>query len=113
MGLLFDQNLSHRLVSLLAVEYPGSEHVRSVGLADADDEIVWDFARDHGHVIVSKDVDFFHRSMLRGHPPKVIWLRVGNGPTSEIERLLRVHHGDLSSFIADPRGAFLTLPPEI
>jgi len=37
MKLLFDQNLSPRLLRLLADLYPDSTHVRDVGLRDASD----------------------------------------------------------------------------
>lgn len=72
MKLLFDQNLSHRLVGQLAVEYPGSSHVRDAGLATAPDPAVWAFAASNGFVIVSKDTDFQQRALLLGHPPKVV-----------------------------------------
>ena len=58
MKLLLDQNLSPRLVRTIEAAYPGSTHVRLVGLRDADDAVVWEFARDHGFIIVSKDSDF-------------------------------------------------------
>lgn len=70
MRLLFDENLSYRLVSLLDDVYPDSVHVRDVGLVGSSDERVWAYAREHGLVIVSKDVDFYQRSVLRGSPPK-------------------------------------------
>jgi predicted nuclease of predicted toxin-antitoxin system len=72
MKLLFDQNLSHRLVALLAAEFPGSEHVRNLGMAAASDPAIWAFAQQAGFAIVSKDVDFEQRALLFGHPPKVI-----------------------------------------
>jgi predicted nuclease of predicted toxin-antitoxin system len=78
MKLLFDQNLSYRLVPALESLYPGSVHIRDVGLATADDETVWNYAKQHGLVIVSKDMDVYHRSILFGHPPKVVWIRLGN-----------------------------------
>jgi hypothetical protein len=37
MKLLFDENLSFRLVTALADIYPDSSHVREVGLLGADD----------------------------------------------------------------------------
>ncbi len=58
MSLLFDQNLSRRLVRVLAAEYPGSEHVDEVGLAGADDQAVWAYAGARGLEVVSKDTNF-------------------------------------------------------
>jgi predicted nuclease of predicted toxin-antitoxin system len=109
MTLLFDQNLSYRLPNLLAAEYPGSQHVRDHGLASADDQEIWDFAIAHGHVIVSKDADFQHRALLYGPPPKVVWLRIGNNPTSFVVQLLRDHQADVQAFEADKRASFLAI----
>ncbi len=78
MKLLFDQNLSPRLTRLLADIYADSIHVREVGLREADDLAIWQYAKVHGFAIVSKDSDFQQRSLLHGAPPKFIWLRVGN-----------------------------------
>ena len=75
--LLFDQNLSDRLVQILAAEFPGSAHVKQLGLAEADDSIVWARAARDGFAIVSKDADFHFLSLLRGHPPKLIYLCLG------------------------------------
>ena len=91
MKFLFDQNLSLRLVDRLAGEYPDSAHVVMLGLDQALDVVVWAFARDHGFVIVSKDADFSDMSVLLGFPPKVVWLRIGNCPTSASEVLLRIN----------------------
>ena len=86
MRLLFDQNLSPRLPDLLADIYPESVHVRNVGLRDADDLTIWDYAALHGYTIVSKDSDFQQRSLLSGAPPKFIWLRVGNSVRSREQK---------------------------
>ena len=109
MKLLFDQNLSPRLPVLLAAEYPGSAHVRWFGMATAPDPAVWAFAAANGFVIVSKDADFEQRALLFGHPPKVVWLRVGNCPTAAVEALLRARLPDLLAFDADPTLAILVL----
>jgi predicted nuclease of predicted toxin-antitoxin system len=69
--LLLDQNLSPRLVRSLAATYPGTSHVREVGLHAVDDETIWAYAAEHGFVIVSKDADFHQRSFVLGPPPKV------------------------------------------
>ncbi len=90
MKLLFDQNLSHRLVTMLAPEFAGSRHVRDWGMADAADPVVWAHATQEGFVIVSKDSDFQQRAVLLGHPPKVVWIRLGNCSTHVVSELLRV-----------------------
>ena len=109
MNLLFDQNLSHRLVDSLADIFPNSNHVRNVGLGRADDDSVWLYAARQGFTIVSKDSDFHQLSFLRGHPPKVVWIRRGNCSTDEIELLLRQHQTDLHVFEQDFDASFLVL----
>ena len=88
MKLLFDENLSPRLVGLVNDAYPGSQHLEHVGLRGQSDEIIWDYARQHSFVIVSKDNDFRQLNFLLGPPPKVIWLSVGNAGTETIANLL-------------------------
>jgi predicted nuclease of predicted toxin-antitoxin system len=110
MTLLFDQNLSPRLPALLADLYPHSVHARDVGLRDSTDTEVWDYAGQHGFAIVSKDSDFQQRSLVYGHPPKFVWLRVGNCPTRTIEVLLRRHSIAIHAFYQDPVESHLMLP---
>ncbi len=110
MTLLFDENLSPRLVDRLADLYPGSAHVRDLGLRGSTDDEVWRLAGQAGHAIVSKDADFFQRAVLFGPPPKVVWLRLGNGPTDAAERLLRSRVATVRAFAADPSAAVLRLP---
>ncbi len=107
MKLLLDHNLSYKLVGRLADLFPDSEHVRNVNLPEADDRTIWDYARANGLAIVSKDEDFHQLSFLYGAPPKVVWVRLGNRTTSDIEQALRRHHTDLLQFNANEEGAFL------
>jgi len=107
--LLFDHNLSFRLIPALDELYPGSIHVRAVGLREALDEAVWGYARRHDFVIVSKDVDFHQRSLVLGAPPKVVWIALGNCSTDDVARLLRQRHRELVAFEQDPGTAFLVL----
>lgn len=88
-GLLFDENLSRRLVSLFTDAFPASVHVVDVGLARADDMTVWQYARTHELTIVSKDSDFNALSTPQGHRPKIVWLRIGNRSTDETAEILR------------------------
>ncbi|MBI1298034.1 hypothetical protein GC175_24125 [bacterium] len=108
--MLVRPNLSHRLVQSLTDVYPGSQHVRYVGLRDASDTEVWGYARRNGYTIVSKDSDFYQRSLVIGFPPKVIWLRLGNCSTEDVERLLRKHRDTIEQFEADSTATFLVLP---
>lgn len=73
---------------MLAHEFPGSVHVRGVGLRGAEDRQIWDYGRAQGFAVVSKDTDFRERSFVEGFPPKVIWLDVGNAGTTLIADLL-------------------------
>ena len=109
MRLLFDANVSHRLVRDLASEYPGSAHVREVGLRGAEDRQIWDHARTHGFAIVSKDTDFRERGYVEGFPPKVIWLDVGNAGTAAIAALLRRERERVERFETQEEASVLIL----
>ena len=109
MKLLFDENLSFRLVSLLRHEYPGSHHVRDVGLLGAEDGAVWERARLEQLVIVSKDTDFRDRSLVYGSPPKVVWLDVANSGTETVAALLRKHHPVIERFVEEMSSSLLVL----
>ena len=112
MKLLFDENLSSRLVRLLAESFPESVHIDDVGLHGCPDGDVWNYAREHRFVLVSKDNDFRQLSFLRGAPPKVVWLRIGNAPTKAVVDLLRSRKTDVESFVGDAETALLTLQTE-
>jgi predicted nuclease of predicted toxin-antitoxin system len=89
LKLLFDQNLSRKLVTRLADIFPNSSHVQFHNLTQAEDMEIWEFAKAQDFCIVTQDVDFADRSRLYGSPPKVIWLRCGNAPTNSIEAIFR------------------------
>lgn len=89
MKLLFDQNLSRKLINRLADIFPNSSHVQFHGLAEKTDTEIWEFAKANSFCIVTQDADFAERSRLYGSPPKVVWLRCGNAPTKQVEKLIR------------------------
>lgn len=109
MKLLFDENLSHKLVWILADIFPESLHVRDIGLKAADDPAVWDYAKNNDLMIVSKDSDMHQRSFLFGYPPKIIWVRLGNCSTSDVVNLLRRKFDDIKLFYEDNYASFLSL----
>ncbi|HLZ21833.1 MAG TPA: DUF5615 family PIN-like protein [Ktedonobacterales bacterium] len=109
MKMLFDQNLSPRLVARLADLYPDTTHVSLVGLDRASDSAVWDYARTSGSIIITKDSDFSDMIVLRGFPPKVLWLRLGNCTTTDIEQTLRRAHAQITAFSTDSTAGILEL----
>lgn len=102
MKLLFDQNLSFRLPQALADIYQGALHVRHLALTGADDNEIWLYAAANDCAIVSKDSDFYQRSLLHGHPPKVVWIRRGNCSTKIVEQILRRHWDDIQTVHVGP-----------
>jgi len=88
MKLLLDENLSRRLVPFLQDAYPGTTQVALVGLERADDRAIWQYARDYGFVIVTKDADYYDLSLLLGAPPNIIWLQIGNSDKASVLRKL-------------------------
>lgn len=98
MKLLFDQNLSYRLIDGLKGPYPGSAHVRLLKMERADDGAIWQYAKDNRYTIVTQDSDFNERSLIYGYPPKVIWLKCGNTSTDNILDLLKRQHAAVVDF---------------
>lgn len=109
MRLLFDEQLSEALIQKLGDVFPGALHVRLLDRGGAPDSDVWDLAREHGCVLVTKDGDFHRLSVLHGAPPKVVWLRIGNCATSDIIRLLTEHADGIRAFEAQSDATVLEL----
>jgi len=109
MKLLFDENLSPKLVQRLSSIFPESVHIDRVGLGSEYDNDVWDYARINEFTIVSKDSDFHEKSLLKGYPPKVVWIRRGNCSIKEIEEILINHTSDIEKLIENDEKAFLIL----
>jgi predicted nuclease of predicted toxin-antitoxin system len=109
MKLLFDQNISPRLVQRLSDMYSNASHVSTLGLESASDEAIWLYARANNCTIVTKDADFGDLGVLRGYPPQIIWLRSGNCTTHQIELMLRTHYEEIEALHREPGVGVLTL----
>ena len=109
MRLLFDEPLSEKLRDVLADIFPDSLHVRRLGHGGATDATVWELGRTHNCLVVSKDEDFNRLAVLRGAPPKFLWIRRGNCPTGEIAQLLRQHRNDIIRFNEQDEATVLEL----
>lgn len=110
MKLIFDENLSPKLVDLLAKDFPGCIHVETIGLKGGDDLNIWTHSKTVDQaIIVSKDDDFRELALKDGPPPKVIHLQIGNCSTHEIEALLRKNCDRIFSFSESKEAALLEL----
>ena len=109
MKLLFDQNLSPRLIRRLDDLYPDSNHVYLIGLDTSPDPIIWQYARDNEYIIVTRDADFGDLNVVLGFPPKVIWIRRGNCTTDEIESILRINYEAVQSMAEDEEVGMITV----
>lgn len=99
MKLLFDQNISYRVVKKLQDVFPGCSHLSDCNLSNCDDIVIWQFARDNNYVLVTFDSDFYDISLIHGHPPKIIWIRTGNLSTQEVADLFMKYRDHIVLFI--------------
>jgi len=107
--LLLDHNISHKLVARLADIFPGSAQTRLLNLGRTNDPQLWLIAKTHDYVFVTKDRDVADLAILRGAPPKVIWLRMGNCTTIAVERTLRANIDAIMHLAGDPEQVVLEL----
>ncbi|MEM1290642.1 MAG: DUF5615 family PIN-like protein [Cyanobacteria bacterium P01_H01_bin.162] len=108
MKLLFDESLSPELSNRLRF-FSDSLHVREVGMKATINPVVWDYAKDNDLMIVSKDADMQDLNLVFGNPPKVIWLRLGNCSTLQVENLLRREFKAIKLFYKDKSLSLLAL----
>jgi predicted nuclease of predicted toxin-antitoxin system len=99
MKLLFDQNISYRLVKRIKEFFPEAKQVRELNLENKTDRQIWDFAKKNGYTIVTFDIDFYDLSNLLGLPPKVILLKTGNRKTIELSEILSSKVDIISEFL--------------
>jgi len=109
VSLLLDESLSPRLLQRLSSLFPGMIHVRDIGLKQASDGVIWEWASRTGYTIVTTDADFAGLSRRLGWPPKVIHLEECDFPLRIIEELLRQNAVRIAEFEKDPDAALLGL----
>jgi predicted nuclease of predicted toxin-antitoxin system len=102
MKLLLDQNISFRIINKIQDIFPDSKQVRDLGLENSKDSHLWTFAKENDYCIVTFDGDFYDLGLLKGHPPKIVWLRLGNTGTQNIEKVLRKNFNLIKAFLTDP-----------
>ena len=102
MKLLFDQNISYRVVKKISQLYSEAQQVRALGLENSTNLQIWEFAKMNGYSIVTFDADYFDIASLKGHPPKIIWLRIGNTGTDNLAKLFIDRFKLIEDFISNP-----------
>jgi predicted nuclease of predicted toxin-antitoxin system len=102
MKLLFDQNISFRVVKGIQDLFPLAKQVRELGLENYSDREIWDYAKKEAYTIVTFDSDFFDMNLVLGSPPRIIWLRIGNASTDDIIDLFRKNFELIKEFLSDP-----------
>lgn len=107
--LLFDQNLSPKLCKLLGNTFPDSKHVQDFRLEAAPDEEIWACATQNSLAIVTQDYDFIDRSSVKGYPPKIIHIGIGNSTTSRIFELLAMNSQNIQSFLKHPEESYFII----
>ena len=107
--LLFDQNLSYRLVTRLKDIYQDSAHTAALGLDKASDIDVWKYAKENGYALVSKDSDFNDICTLYDYPPHIIWIRLGNSRVSAVQAVLEKYKDQICSIIEDNKTGIIEI----
>lgn len=109
MNLLFDQNVSFRIIQLISHVFPSAKQVRELNLENQTDYQIWEFAKNNQYCIVTFDSDFIDLSNLKGSPPKIIWLRIGNTSTLSIAKRILEEKDSILHFLQSDDSAFLEL----
>jgi len=104
MKLLFDQNISYRLIRKIKDIYPNAKQVRELGLENSTDNEIFEYAKKNNYSIVTFDSDFCDLNILKGFPPKIIWIRTGNTTTKNLERIIRQKFELINSFLTENYG---------
>jgi predicted nuclease of predicted toxin-antitoxin system len=101
MKLLFDQNISFRITKLISDKFPEAKHISELGLADSTDMEIWEFSKSNSFTIVTFDSDYYDLSIIKGCPPKIIWLRIGNTSTARIAEVINEDFELIQAFLTD------------
>jgi len=52
-------------------------------------------------VIISRDSDFQERSLVAGHPPQVVWLKIPNRSKTVVLNILLDHHMEIEQALLE------------
>ncbi|MFN4084204.1 MAG: DUF5615 family PIN-like protein [Bacteroidia bacterium] len=98
--ILIDNNISVLAKNMLSEKFKGTMHVFELGLERATDTEIWNYAETHFDAILSRDKDFYYRAVLKGYPPKFIWLAVGNCSNFHLLQILKENLKNIDEFLS-------------
>ena len=88
MNFLVDVNLPPRLCVWLRERGHGATHLVELQSLRLVDKLVWKLAITRQEIIVTKDTDFYERSLLLGQPPQVLLIALGNCSNDDLNAAL-------------------------
>ncbi|MCS6822017.1 MAG: DUF5615 family PIN-like protein [Microscillaceae bacterium] len=103
MKLLLEQNISYKVLKELNEHFPESAQAGRIGLGQAGDREVWNFAKVHGYTLVTYEATFHEISLLLGAPPKVIWLKCEDTSPKNVACILIKNKNIIENFIRDKK----------
>lgn len=109
MKLLLDENILFRVLKSVAPIFPGSIHISSEGAKVKEDQEIFEYARVNGFAILTFDEDFYDIQLLKGYPPKIIWLRLGNSNNLRVTSKLIESQSAILSFLSDSESGILEI----
>ena len=110
MNLLFDNNISYRIIKKLSDIYINCLHVSKTSLVKpAKDIEIWNYAKQNNFCVVTFDEDFEQLEMLYSFPPKIILLKFGNASTQFIADYFLSNYTLVQDFIASEKQGLLEL----
>lgn len=110
MKLLLDANISWRLTQQLKSHFDDCIHVDKSELpTPARDIDIWNYALEKQFIIVTNDEDFLNLGVLKGFPPKVILLRIGNQSSQHVKDVLIKHKSEIESLATSEEHGLLEL----
>ncbi len=109
MRLLIDENISFRIVKQLNELFPESVHVTDVMPPLRSDLSIFQHAKENNFIIVTFDEDFIELQALRGFPPKIVWLRIGNSSTLNILHKLSINIQSIKDLSSNPQLSILEI----
>lgn len=109
MKLLFDQNISFRIIKLIEDKIPNAIHVKEVGMENSSDLNIWKFAKKNNYSIVTFDSDFVELANFKGIPPKIIWLKLPNTRTAVLATLLNNKFDQINEFLISEEMSMISI----